>query len=298
MIHLFTSIAFGDTLITLSLLERLPAGAPPHQALCTRPTAIVPLQLMRAPPPVVEVLDREAALYNVRVRGPRAALRDFVALRRRVGQVLRPGDTIAFEHLDPRSRALVPRGCRALYAPATASVYEDRRTLLSQIFGALPPWPACARPQGAVRKVLINPTSRQVYKYLPEESLDALLALAQRRAWEVALVDPGGRYARFAGRAASYHDKTTLADAARLLRESDLNIGPDSLFQHLAYYYGVPTFGFFQAHLHTFLLPGMREAGNYIFYDDGRDAARLERSLLEFVDGTRTDARAASRVIA
>lgn len=281
MLHLLSAMAYGDCLVTLSQLERLPPGARPYSLLGTAITGRIS-GLLRTPLPVVELLPDKAAFYTIKERGPIAAVQDFLKLRWELGARARPGDVFAYERPILRNRALHPRGCVAVYAPFASSAYDDRQALVRKLFGAAAPWQACAAPQRAVRKVLINPCARYRNRWLSPSIIENLLAIAAQRGWSLTLLDPCARYGAFRERVAHYETQLPLGEAASLLRGADLYVGPDSFFVHLAYYYAVPCFGFFHPDWLYFLLPGARERGNWCSFDQAEDRGVLSRALGDF----------------
>lgn len=281
MLHLLSAMAYGDCLVTLSQLEQLPPDARPYSLLGTAITGRIS-GLLHRPLPVTELLPDKAAFYTIKERGAVAAVQDFITLRRELAARAQPGDVFAYERPILRNRALHPRGCTAVYAPFGASAYEDRQTLVRELFGSAAAWQPCALPQRPVLNVLVNPCARYRHRWLSPAIIENLLVIAAQRGWNLTLLDPCARYGGLRERVARYETQLPLAAAAALLRDADLYVGPDSFFVHLAYYYGVPCFGFFHPDWLYFLLPGARERGNWCSFDQAEDRALLSRALGDF----------------
>lgn len=285
MHYVVSLLAYGDSLITLSLLERIGAAQGRYQVIGSGVTCAVS-QLMRQPPPITKLLEGEAALYTVKDNGIFRAAQDFKFLRTGFRKLAKPGDVFAFELPAGRSRALVPEGCGYEHPLASASVYDDRHQFISRLIENAGPWTPTARPATPIKRVLINPCARHSSRWLRPEVMESLLSIARRRDWHVTVLDPCGHHQVVRKHVDQYLTQSSLVDAAALLRESDLYIGPDSFFIHLAYYFRVPCFGFFLPHHLIYLLPGMRQLGNFIFFEQARSPAVLEKTLLHYVDGS------------
>ncbi|MGH8461591.1 MAG: glycosyltransferase family 9 protein [Stenotrophobium sp.] len=282
MLRIISAMGYGDCLITLSLLERLGPVEREYEIVGTAVTARISALLNR-PLPVVELLPDKAAFYTVKEDGPWKALQDWFSVNRSLRRLSRSGDIFAFERRDLRNRSVKPLRCVGVYAPQTHCAYNDRQTLVRELFGHAPEWTPAASPQNAVRSVVINPCARYRHKWLTPEILKNLMEIAAQRGWSVTVLDPCGSHAQFSGHA-RYIARPALADAAAILKSSDLYIGPDSFFIHLAYYYRVPLFGIFVPQNHDFQVPGMAQLGNCMNLDAAADRTALERTLSAFLD--------------
>ena len=282
-----SALGYGDCLITLSLLEQSARlGSSPH-ILGTQVTAAVS-GLLNQQLPVEVALHDAAAFYTVKSNGLRAGVSDWLRLRRKLADVSKPRDVIAFERNDIRTRSLLPCSRNGVYARYSGRVYADRQAWVAKITGTAPSWPALARPNSGMRTLLINPSARATNRCIAAATISHLLEIAKEQGWTVTLLDPCERYGTFRDTVTGYHPRPTLDQSAALLRATDLYIGPDSFFIHLAYYYDVPFFGFFFPHHHDFLIPGMEQAGNYLDFESARDRAQLQSALLRFVSGETT----------
>jgi hypothetical protein len=282
VIVLVSMMGYGDSLITLSLLERAGAAAQEIRVAGTGVTAAVSALLRRPAPPLHRQLFADvAAFYVVRERGPLRAAADFARFRA-WSRGLGPGDTLIFEKADWRHRWLVPRHtCRVLQVPRATTAYADRERSLRPWLGEQP-WPGAPAPRGTARRLLINPSARARDRELGRPVLDAALRLAAEAGTEVCLLDPQGRHEWLRTHVHSYLGGAPLSEAAAALRESDRYLGPDSFFMHLAYYYGKPQLALFHPHNMYFLPPGLSESGEYLHFGQAQGAplqAALRRLL-------------------
>jgi hypothetical protein len=283
MLHILSAMGYGDCLITLSLLEKLELASHEYQIVGTTVTERVSA-LLNKPLSIIPVLADAAAFYTIKQHGPWKALIDMVTVQQALGRLSRQGDTIAFERRDLRSVIIKPRGCHGIYAPQTHRAYKDRQALVRQLFGRVPEWAPTRKPGTTVKSILINPCARYGNRWLAHEIMENVVSIAAEQRWAITLLDPCGRYGTFSSQVSCYEREISLSEAAALLKSSDLYIGPDSFFIHLAYYYRVPFFGFFFSHYHDFLAPGMEQLGNFMDFEAARNRYSLEKKLMAFVD--------------
>lgn len=283
MLHFVCAMAYGDCLITLSQLEQATASEDRWQLIGTGVTRRVS-QLLRRPLPVAELLADKAAFYTIKERGPAAAVSDFLRVRAELKKRCAPGDRLAFERRDLRNSALIPPGCSGVFAPRSQSAYDDRRALVQALLGTTTDWAPVGAPALPVRRVTINPCARYRRRWLSRELIDNVVRLTQERGWQLTLIDPCGQYAAWASQVQTYLPRPDLTVAAQALRDSDLYLGPDSFFIHLAHYYRVPHFGFYYPDHQYFLTPGMRELGNFLGFGQAREYPLLEHGVRSFLD--------------
>ncbi|MGH8540327.1 MAG: hypothetical protein ACRETW_07475 [Stenotrophobium sp.] len=281
MLQIVSAMGYGDCLITLSLIERLGITNPDFQIIGTAVTARVSA-LLNKPLPVVELLPDKAAFYTVKEDGPWKALADLFSVRRSLSRLSRPGDLFAFERWDLRNLAVKPILCRGIYAPQTHHAYGDRQTLIRELFGQAPEWVPANAPQKEIRTVTLNPCARYRHKWLTPEIIEHVIAIASQQGWTITLLDPSGEHEAYRDRV-RYVAKPSLAIAASMLKASDLYIGPDSFFIHLAYYYRIPLFGIFVPGNKDFRVPGMSQIDNFMDLNTARDGNVLEKKLMAFV---------------
>lgn len=282
MIHVCSMLGYGDSLITLALLERLQPSAPAYRIFGT-PVTSQASQLLARPLPVIKVLDQEISLYLIKARGSLRAMRDTLKFRRQVRAMTAAGDDLVFETAGRRAHLLTPAGRNAHVPDDSGHVYADRHKMLVRLFGPIEPWAPIQKP-AVVRRLVVNPCARHPERWITHEIIDVLLQIANRRGWSVTLLDPCERYAAFAKRVACYHQQLALPAAAALLDTADLYFGPDSFFIHLAYYKRVPSFGVFLSHWLKFMPPGMTEQKAFLSFEEARDPRRVEQVLLSYVD--------------
>lgn len=253
---------FGDSLISLSLLNRLPGQISRVHILGTPVTQQVAAATGLTRFPIRPALPGIAAFFDIRVRGVRHALDDLRRIRRHLADHTRPGDVLLVEQRDWRNRLLIPAGHAAVVEPArTVSVYVDRSALIESHFGARLTLPTCRRPSSRPYTVVIHPGARQPGRTFPQDMVESLMDYAKVKGLSVRLIDPDSSYSIFRQRAETYLPAPTLDEAIACLRASDLFIGADSFFLHLAYFYGIPLFGIGETARPYFSPPGMVEQG-------------------------------------
>ena len=283
MLHIVSAMAYGDCFITLSLLELLGESNDDWQLLGTAVTRQAS-RLLNKPVPVIELLPDRAAFYGIKEYGPWKAASDFFLLKGKLNKLAKRGDRFAFERPDIRNSLVRPYDCQMLCAPQTHNAYADRLAWFKALFGYEHVWEPLSKPSKPVQSVLINPCARFGNRWLDPVVLDNLIGIAASRDWDVTLLDPCKRYGSYSQQVYRYESELSLLEAVGLLRGSDLYIGPDSFFIHLAYYFRVPMFGFFFPYHHDFLVPGMEEKKNFTDFDSARKRMTLETSLLQFVE--------------
>lgn len=284
MITLLSLLAFGDNLITASLLERAGTAANDIRVVGTKVTKQV-AELLNHPYPVSHTLfDDVPAFYELKKSGMRKGFGDALLLRRWALSNLGPGDTVMFEKPpSPRNRWMVAgTGCKVIEVPKRATAYEDRALAFAPIIGRQV-WSDVVVPDHRAKTLLINPSSRQRYKELSQSDLQWLIAQANFRGIETTLIDIDGSLGSFASSVARYLARPKLVDAALALKAADRYIGPDSFFLHLAYYYGVPALGFFPSGSHYFRPPGLFEQGCGLYLSDLENRKLLQHKLEWFL---------------
>lgn len=275
--HYFCSLAFGDSLISLSQLEDLPQS--PHwQVLGTAVTTQVST-ILRSPMPVIELLGDKPAYNSIKERGVVAAVQDFLTVCAALRRVTEPGDTVVFERRDLRNTLVLGQSRFAEYPHRTSSVYADRQELVRRVFGRSRPWRAASPPMAHVRTVVVNPSARYRRRWLSHRVVTTLLAETRRRGWRLLMIDPQEQYRELEGELAGYLPRPALAEAVACLRQADLYIGPDSFFIHLAYYFGIPHFGFFFPDHLDFLPPGSHEVGAWCTFEQASERQELASAL-------------------
>ncbi len=284
MLQILSAMGYGDCLITMSLLEKLNSSVHEYQIIGTAVTAKVSA-LLHKPLPVIELLPDKAAFYTVKEDGPWKALKDLYSVRQSLQRLSHRDDIFAFERLDIRNRLIKPLRCRGIYAPQTHCAYNDRQTLVHEIFGQAPAWLPTEAPRNPVRSIVVNPCARYKHKWLTPEILQNILRVAEQREWSVTLIDPCGSHGRFS-QSTRYIEYPSLTEAAAILKSCDLYIGPDSFFIHLAYYYRVPLFGVFVPGNQDFRVPGMDGLGNCMSLDIAKNYREFENALTKFLQAS------------
>jgi hypothetical protein len=286
MLYVMSILGYGDSLITLSLLERVGNPRPDCTVVGSDVTMRVASVLRDAPRcPVISILPDVAAFYTFHKSGARAAIVDVLRVRR-WADCIQPEDHVVMENADWRSRLLGLGRARALaHVPRESGAYTDRAVALGAYF-TIPPFEPCARPVGTAKRLLFNPSARHRSRVVRPEIVASVIAQCDAASVEVCLVDPDGAFADWQGKVAEYLRAPALGRAAEALRSSDRYLGPDSFFVHLAYYYRVPFLAFFQSDNFYFAPPGMMALGNYLTFQDTNSSNVLSRKLTSFLAGT------------
>jgi ADP-heptose:LPS heptosyltransferase len=286
MIHFVCTMAYGDSLITLSQLEHCQERND-WRIIGTAVTRKV-AALLTHPLAVTEILPDKAAFNSIKEYGLLAAARDFLHVRNALRQLSSTGDTLAFERYDVRNALLVPRGRCAAYAPRAEGAYSDRRRLIENLLGRSQAWRLTSKPGTPLQRVVINPCARYRHRWLSSAIMQNVIRLCAERGWELTVVDPSGEYQDIARRVNDYVSRPLLSTAAGILRHSDLYIGPDSFFLHLAYYYGVPHFGFFYPDNLYFMTPGMRAISSWMTFEMAQDYIPFADAVDKYLEGEQT----------
>jgi hypothetical protein len=277
--------AYGDCLISLSLLHRLPNPPPGIEVLGTAVTERVAALTGLNRLPIRRTLADVAAFYDVKVRGAAQALEDLLHLRSELRRTMGPGDVLLVEHEDWRNHLLLPRRSGRYLEPRRQhSIYVDRARMLEVVFGVPLQLEPCRRAPPAPRSLLINPGARQAFRSLPAAVVNNLIDYAGRRGIPVRLLDPQASMEFLRPRVAGYLKSPPLEEAITWLREADWYIGADSFFLHLAYHYGIAPFGVTPWRSFYFAPPGLLEQEAHMLLDVASDpralAAALDRALL------------------
>ena len=134
MIHHVNFLSFGDNLISLSLLAKIRKKRGVTivgTALTERIAALLPhLDI-----PIIAVSDHVPAFYDLRKRGPRAAVVEMLNLRHAITRLSGADDGFVFEKGGWRRHLLIGATGRRSWSPVRRrNVYEDRRDVLNAVF--------------------------------------------------------------------------------------------------------------------------------------------------------------------
>ena len=264
MIYHLNLLSFGDNLISLSLLAKLRKKSDVTivgTALTERIAALVPhLDI-----PVIVVSDHVPSFYDLRKRGLRAAMVELLELRRAITRLSGADDGFVFEKGGWRRHLLVGASGRRSWSPVrNRNVYEDRRNVLNAVFDEAIALERARRLGQAPRTVTINPASRVEAKALSQRTLSSIVAYLQRRSIDVHLLDPDRKHGALRHAVSDYQTSTTLEEAVALVESSDLYIGADSLFVHVAYQRRTPVLVLYNDTNLYFAPPGVAEQGSYL----------------------------------
>ena len=264
MIYHLNLLSFGDNLISLSLLAKLrdKSGVTiVGTTLTERIAALVPhLDI-----PIIVVSDRVPSFYDLRKRGPRAAVSEIFSLRQAITRLSADGDGFVFEKGGWRRQLLIGATGRRSWSPARRrNVYEDRRDVLNAVFLEAIALESAQRLVHAPRTVAINPASRVDAKAISPRSLSSIVAYLQRRSIDVHLLDPERKHGDLQHLVSDYQTGTTLEQAVALVENCDLYIGADSLFVHVAYQRRTPVLVLYNETNLYFAPPGVAEHRSYL----------------------------------
>lgn len=286
MIYIFSMLGYGDCLITLSLLEqqRHQEITDNYVVVGTKITSSVG-ELMREPPSsIVSLLPDVASFYVVKEQGALRAFADAKTVRRWGRQIITSKDVIIFEKEDWRNRWLLPREVGAVWqVPRQSTAYLDRALLFQNVFDVSLKFRSCALPSTPPRRLLLNPSARHRERVLQPPVMKAIFDLTRDIGIGVCLIDVDGSFEDWRNEALEYVKSPSLNESKNLLDTADCYLGPDSFFVHLAYYLGIPFFGFFRQENMYFSPPGMIEAKNYIHFDEARDIEKFRTKLSRFL---------------
>lgn len=288
MIYVLSILGYGDCLITLSLLEQSQIPAHDCVVVGSRVTTEVAHLLDRFDLSIVSLLPNRCSLFTLKTAIKKGEIRSLLADWRAIRQwgrgVLIPRDTVIVEKSDWRNRLLFSGAYELRQIARMDGAYLDRATELSHHFCTIS-LRSCATLEKKPQHLLVNPCAGSRGRSLSYSLINVMFRAAENEKVAVSLIDPDGSYKAFKDRAFRYIWAPTLTDSDRLLRDTDLYIGPDSFFMHLAYYRGIPFFAFFQRGNVYFAPPGMIEANNYMFFDEARDQRKLDSRLRNLLSG-------------
>ncbi len=273
MRHVFLLQAYGDNVISLSILNRLESSS--YRIYGTKLTLEIS-KLLNLEKDINIVFDEIPAFYDIRARGICAAVRDLAVLYRFVMRNIPAGDRIVFEKGDVRFwlfRLIFWR--YKLEAPRKrGNAYTDRALGFCQQEFAKEP-DKKVNVGSYPLDIVINPLGRSHKKHLSKECMDRVLSACESHGLRVHLVDYLGLYSSYRKAVCSYHTNTTLKEALELLQTHPLYCGVDSLFIHLAFYFNKRFFCIMNYDSSYFMPPLASESDRFIF------AAHSEREYEE-----------------
>jgi len=281
VIYHLSLLSFGDNLISLALLARL-RDKTGVTIVGTSLTARLTPFLPNLDIPLMVVSEDVPAFYDVRKRGVRAAVRDALRVRRSLARETTPSDGLIFEKSGWRQLLLAGGMGRRSWAPARRrNVYEDRRDVLSAVFGEGIALEDTPRLTAFPRTVTINPASRLAEKAVSPDALATIVRHLRERSVDVRLIDPEERHRALRPVVTSYHAGTTLEEAVALVASSDLYIGADSLFVHVAYHCRRPMLVLYNETNLYFAPPGVAEQGSYVAFVARMSEREIQSALDE-----------------
>jgi len=264
VIYHLNLLSLGDNLISLSLLAKLRTKSGVTilgTALTERVAALVP----HLDVPIIVVSDHVPSFYDLRKRGPRAAVVEMLELRRVITRLSGADDGFVFEKGGWRRHLLIGATGRRSWSPVRGrNVYEDRRDVLNAVFDEAIALENAQRLGQSPRTVTINPASRVEAKALSQRTLSTIVSYLRRRSIDVHLLDPERKHGALQHAVSDYQTGTTLEEAVALVESCDLYIGADSLFVHVAYQRRTPVLVLYNDTNLYFAPPGVAEQGSYL----------------------------------
>lgn len=285
MIHFLSWLAFGDCLISGSLLEQVEGLDKRARVVGTSITEAV-FPLLRRPLAVdAMVFTGMPAFYAVRAHSPWTSIRHLQVASSWVGRNLQAGDIAVFENgASVRNAVICSRAaCRRVEVPRMRGAYQDRYDCYSALLPGMQPFQPAALPDARATRLLVNPCARSRDRQLPIAMVERLLRRAAVKGVETVLLDVNGDFAVLREQVTLYAREPALADSVALLKSSDRYVGPDSFFVHLAYYFRVPSLSVFHRDNVYFMPPGAGEQQAYLYFDELDDPRAIDRRVDAFL---------------
>ena len=259
-----TLLAYGDNLISLSLLTKL-KDKKNVKIIGTSLTQSIADFIPNLDIPIIRVSENIPAFFDVKKRGLISAIREVFDFIMNFSRHLNTEDVILFENRGFRSKLLSAYFTRNIIEPRrTSNVYEDRRDLLEAVFNEQVQLRDVTVLESLPECVTINPASRVKEKAIPSHVIGYVISYLKRNRIYVRLIDPEKKHFELRKLFDFYHVGTSLHQAVELVRDSDFYIGADSLFIHFAYYLDVPFLALFNKSNLYFSPPGVEKLKNYI----------------------------------
>lgn len=278
-------LAFGDCLITGSLLEQVDGLGARARVVGTSITEAV-FPLLRRPPAVdAVVFAGMPGFYSVRSHSARTTIRDLHTASSWVGQHLVAGDVAVFENGTSMRNALIcaRAGCRRIDVPRVHGAYQDRYDCYSALLPGMEPFQPMPLPTAKATRLLVNPCARSRDRQLPLAMVESLVHRAKTRGIDTVLLDMNGDFAPLRDQVTTYAREPALSESVALLKSSDRYIGPDSFFVHLAYYFQVPSLSVFHRDNVYFMPPGTSEQRSYLYFDELADPRAVDKRIDVFM---------------
>lgn len=235
MKYYISLLAFGDNLISLSLLQQLDTEV---YILGTKHTKDVAelMNIQNNKFHIEVVFENIPAFYDIRKQGIWLAIKDFAKFIRFVKY--NKIKELVFEKKDFRASIICffTQATPYFSASLTTNVYERRKELIEKVYAKEIALSAYKFKISNPKIILINPLTRSETRNIRKDHLKNILELLNSYEYEVYLIDIEKRYEDLNMNVKYYLTDTTLQDLRFLLSISDLYIGGDSFLIHLAYY--------------------------------------------------------------
>ena len=235
MKYYLSLLAFGDNLISLSLLQRLDADV---YILGTKHTKDIAqlLNIQNDKFHIKVVFEDIPAFYDIKRQGILQAIKDLARFIMFVKD--NKIKELVFEKKDFRAYVICffTQATPYFSVSSTSNVYERRKELIEKVYGKEVTLSVYKFKILNPKIILINPLTRSEARNIKKEHLKNILEFLNLYEYEIYLIDIEKRYEDLKMNVKYYLTDTTLQDIRSLLLKSDFYIGGDSFLIHLAYY--------------------------------------------------------------
>lgn len=256
MKHIFLLQAFGDNLISLTLLRNSHSHEiTVHGTSLTKQIAeIIEVNDVN----FKKVYDGIPAFYNFKKESFMKSVKDFIFLIKYIKVNVPSNELVFFEKDDFRFKLmkLFLNSYTLKAASKEIGFYQDRAKVIERNLGKRIEFALSKDFKLRGKSVVINPVGRNEVRHLRKDILDFLVKRMKNLDFTISLIDYLGVYSEFESNVDNYYTKTSLKEAVNILKNADVYCGPDSLFIHLAYFYQKPFFCIMNYDSSYFLPPG------------------------------------------
>ncbi|WP_067177444.1 glycosyltransferase family 9 protein [Sulfurospirillum sp. UCH001] len=234
MVYYVCFLAFGDNLISLSLLEQLDQKI---NILGTNYTKNISL-LMNNPDQfsIKIVFNDIPSFYDMRKKGLIQAIKDMYKFLNYIKE--NNITEMIFEKKDFRSILISILTHSKIHYPNSSNrnIYENRKHIIENIYKKQVTLNRYTLKIRKNKTIVINPLTRMKQKNIEHEHLKYIIDVINKNNYKIYLIDIEKKYEIFSSKVQHYLTNTTLDDIKNLILECDLYIGGDSFLIHLAYY--------------------------------------------------------------
>ncbi len=196
-------------------------------------------------------------LFDLKKSSAQEIASSFFTLRNKLNSYRDANNTFFCEKKDYRY-SLICNSNSIRWPQARSNIYSDRYNCFFSenidMNNFSKPLAGCER---YLKSILINPHSRIDSKELKENDLMLILIILKYNfpAAVISLFDFNGKYSNCYMHVSKIIDNSTMYNSINLLKNSSLYIGADSLFLHLAYYFGIPSVAVYNNNLNSYFSP-------------------------------------------